>query len=91
MSMMKIAIAGAAALGVVLASAAANAEPVRAAAATPGVVSVKKAKVLRTAAPSARESRAVSGTDVGLGLLAGGLAGFGIYEATKSSNDSPAG
>lgn len=86
MSMFKIAMAGAATLGVVLAGTAANAEPVRASAATPGVVSVKKVKVLRTTAPAGRESREVSGTDIGLGLLAAGAAGFGIYEATKSDS-----
>jgi hypothetical protein len=90
MNMFKIAMAGAATLGVVLAGAAANAEPVRAAAATPGVVSVKKLKALRTTAPSGRESREVSGTDIGLGILAAGAAGFGLYEATKS-NDSNGG
>lgn len=88
MSIFKIAFAGAATLGVVLAGTAANAEPVRAAASTPGVVSVKKLKALRTAAPADRQSRAVSGTDVGIGLLAGGLVGFGIYEATKSSDSN---
>ena len=88
MSIFKIAFAGAATLGVVLAGTAANAEPVRAAAATPGVVSVKKFKVLRTSAPAKRESREVSGTDIGIGLLAAGAAGIGIYEATKG-NDSP--
>lgn len=86
MSMFKIAMAGAATLGVVLAGAAANAEPVRAAAATPGVVSVKKLRVLRTTAPASRESREISGTDIGLGLLAAGAAGFGLYEATKSDS-----
>ena len=89
MSMFKIAMAGAATLGVVLAGTAANAEPVRSSAATPGVVSVKKMKILRTTAPSDRASRAVSGTDIGLGILAAGGAGIGLYEATKS--DSPAG
>lgn len=87
MSMIKIAMASAAALGVVLASTAASAEPVRAAAATPGVVSVKKIKALRTTAPSTRESRELSGTDIGLGLLVAGAVGVGVYEATKS--DSP--
>jgi len=87
MSMFKIAMAGAATLGVVLAGTAANAEPVRAAAATPGVISVKKPKILRTTSPSSRESREVSGEDIGLGLLAAGAAGFGIYEATKSDSN----
>ncbi len=88
MSMFKIAIAGAATLGVVLAGTAANAEPVRAAAATPGVVSVKRLKAVRTTAPAKRESREVSGEDIGLGLLAGGAVGFAIYEATKSSDSN---
>lgn len=88
MSMLKIAMVGAATLSVVLAGAAANAEPVRAAAATPGVVSVKNFKAIRTTAPSKRASREVSGTDIGLGLLAGAAAGVGLYEATKPS-DSP--
>lgn len=88
MSMFKIAMVGAAALSVVFAGAAANAEPVRAAAATPGVVSVKKVKVLRTNAPSSRESREVTGTDVAIGLLGAGAVGFGVYEATKSSDSN---
>ncbi|MBY0392547.1 MAG: hypothetical protein K2Q27_04680 [Novosphingobium sp.] len=87
MSMLKIALAGSVAFGVILAGTAANAEPVRASAATPGVVSVKKIKALRTTAPVSRESREASGTDIGLGLLAAGVGGFAIYEATKS--DSP--
>ncbi len=90
MSMFKIAMAGAAALGIVLSGAAANAEPVRAAAATPGVVSVKKIKALRTTAPSSRGSREVSGTDIGIGVLAAGAAGVALYEVTKS-NDSNGG
>lgn len=88
MSMFKIAIAGAATLGVVLAGTAANAEPVRAAAATPGVVSAKKLKTLRTTAPASRESREVSGEDIGIGLLAAGAGGFALYEATKSSDSN---
>ncbi|MBU6393173.1 MAG: hypothetical protein KGQ75_01225 [Sphingomonadales bacterium] len=86
MSIFKIAFAGAAMLSMVLIGSAANAEPVRAGAAIPGVVSVKKFKMLRAAAPSKRESREGSGTDVGLGLLAAGIAGFGVYEATKSDS-----
>ncbi len=86
MNKFKIALASAATFGVLFAGAA-NAEPVRAVAATPGVVTVNKIKVLRTAAPSSRESRAVTGTDVGLGLLAAGVAGFGLYEATKSDSN----
>lgn len=88
MNMFKIAMVGAATLGVVLAGAA-NAEPIRAATATPGVVSIHKYKMARTAAPSSRESRAVSGTDFLIGGFAAGAAGVGLYEATKS--DSPAG
>lgn len=87
MSIFKTAMVGAAALGVVLAGTVANAEPVRSGTATLGVVSVKKAKVLRTVAPASRGSREVSSTDIGLGVLAGVAGGFGIYEATKS--DSP--
>lgn len=89
MSMFKIVMVGTATLGVVLSGTAANAESVRSGAATPGVVSVKKLKMLRTSAPAGRASRDVSGTDVGLGLLAAGAAGLALYEATKS--DSPAG
>lgn len=88
MSMIKIAMASAAALGVALAGTAASAEPVRAAAATPGVVSVKKIKALRTTAPSTRESRELSGTDIGLGLLVAGAVGVGVYEATKSTDSN---
>lgn len=88
MSMFKISMVGAAALSVALAGTAANAEAVRASAATPGVVSVKNMKVLRTTAPAKRESREVTGTDIGLGLLAAGAAGVGIYEATKSSDSN---
>ncbi|WP_156309848.1 hypothetical protein [Novosphingobium sp. AAP93] len=86
--MFKIAIAGAATLGVVFASSTACAETVRAGAATPGVISVKKTKVRRTTASSGRESREVSGTDVGLGILAAGIIGVGVYEATKSSDSN---
>lgn len=86
MSMIKIAMAAAASLGVVLAGSAANAEPVRAAATTPGVIVVKKLKPLRTTAPASRLSREVSGTDIGLGLLAGAAVGVGVYEATKSDS-----
>ncbi|WP_298190267.1 hypothetical protein [Novosphingobium sp.] len=88
MSMFKIAMAGAATLGVVFASTAANAETIRAGAATPGVVSVKKTKVIRTAAPASRESREVTGTDIGIGVLAAGAFGFGLYEATKSGDSN---
>ncbi|GEN99650.1 hypothetical protein NSE01_14830 [Novosphingobium sediminis] len=88
MSMIKMAMASAAALGVVMAGTAASAEPVRAAAATPGVVSVKKIKTSRTTAPSARESRELSGTDIGLGLLVAGAVGVGVYEATKSTDSN---
>lgn len=88
MSIFKITMAGAATLGVVLASSTAYAETVRASAATPGVVSVKKTKVLRTAAPAGRVSREVSGTDIGLGLLAAGAVGVGVYEVTKSSDSN---
>ena len=59
MNMIKLAMTGAASLGLVLAGTAANAEQIRSSAATPGVVSVKKIKLLRTAAPAGRESRAV--------------------------------
>lgn len=88
MNMIKLAMTGAASLGLVLAGTAANAEQIRAATATPGVVSVKKAKLLRTAAPAGRESRAVEGTDVVIGLLAAGGAGTALYFATKG-DDSP--
>lgn len=88
MSIFKIAFAGAATLGVVLAGTAANAEPVRAAAATPGVVSAKKVKVLRTSAPARRESRETSGTDIALSIGAAGAAGVALYEITKG-DDSP--
>ena len=87
MNMIKIAMTGAASLGLVIAGTAANAEQVRSGAATPGVVSVKKAKLQRTVAPAARESRAASGSDIGLGLLAAGVAGTGAYLATKSDSD----
>lgn len=88
MSMFKIAMASAATLGVVLAGTAASAEPIRAAAATPGVVSVKKIKVLRTTAPAARESRELNGTDAAIGLGAAGAGGLALYFATKSNDSS---
>jgi hypothetical protein len=88
MNMIKIAMTGAAALGLALAGTAANAEQIRASAATPGVVSVKKAKLLRTAAPAGRESRAVEGTDIVIGLFAAAGGGFAAYEITKA-DDSP--
>jgi hypothetical protein len=88
MNMIKIAMTASASLGLILAGTAANAEQVRSSAATPGVVSVKKAKLARTAAPAARESRAVEGTDVVIGVVAAAAAGFAVYEITKS-DDSP--
>jgi hypothetical protein len=88
MNMIKIAMTATASLGLVLAGTAANAEQVRSSAATPGVVSVKKAKLARTTAPAARESRAVEGTDIVIGVVAAAGAGFAAYEITKS-DDSP--
>lgn len=87
MNMIKIAMTGAASLGLVLAGTSANAEQVRSGAATPGVVSVKKIKVKRTAAPVARESRGASGADVGVGILAAGVGGAGAYLATKGDSN----
>jgi hypothetical protein len=89
MSMFKIAMATAATLGVVLAGTAANAEQVRAAAATPGVVSVKKIKILRTVAPATRASHEVDGTDVALTVAAAAGAGGALYLVTR--NDSNGG
>ncbi|KUR73681.1 hypothetical protein AQZ52_01555 [Novosphingobium fuchskuhlense] len=86
MSLFKIALASAATICVAFAGTAANAEPVRAAAATPGVISVKKVKAVRTTAPVSRESREVSGADIGLSILAAGAGGFALYEATKSDS-----
>ena len=90
MNMKKIALASAASLGLVLAGTAANAEPVRAAAATPGVVSVKKLKVVRTAAPKGRESLAAASTAVVVGGVAG-VAGVAGIVAASSSDDSTGG
>lgn len=90
MNMIKVALAGAATLGLVLASTA-NAAPTRSGSALPLNTTVKKLKLTRTVAPSSREAKAVEGADVGLGLLAGAAAGFALYEATKGGDDSPAG
>lgn len=87
MHALKITFASAAALGLALASTA-NAAPARSASALPTAI-VLKQKLTRTVAPAKRASKAVTGTDVGIGILAAGLAGFAGYELTKP--DSPAG
>jgi hypothetical protein len=88
MNMIKIALTGATLLGLVVAGTAAKAEQIRSGAALPGVVSAKKIKVQRTAAPAQRESRSASGTDIGLGILAAGAGGAGGYFATRGNGDS---
>lgn len=89
MNLLKIALVGTAAIGLVLAGTA-SAAPTRSGAAIPSSSTLKKVRLMRTVAPSTRESKAVAGTDVAIGLLAAGAAGFGLYEATKG-DDSPAG
>ena len=97
MSMFKNAMAGAAALGMVLASTAASAETVRASAALPGVVSVKKNKIARTSAPTSRESNAVvTYSTYALALTAAAAAGVATWLITRNNDgsasfDSPAG
>ena len=90
MSYSKTFLSGAVALGVSFTGTVANAEPVAARTATPGVVSVKAIKLARTVAPATRGSRAVETTDILIGLGAAGLAGVAAYEASKG-NDSPGG
>lgn len=90
MNTLNRALACVAAVGLVLVGTAANAEAVRSAAATPGVVSAKAIKLKRVAAPAGREARAVEGTDVIVGAGAAGAAGLGLYLATKD-DDSPGG
>ena len=90
MSTFRIAMFGAALLGVVVAGTAANAEPVRAAAAFPGVVSVKKIHVSRMVAPSSRESKAKADTtDIIIGAGAGGAAGLGGYLLFRPDRPAP--
>lgn len=88
MSIFKTAIVGAAALSMVLTGTSAIAKSSRVAAPAVSSVTAKKLKLLRSVAPSSRQSREVSGTDVGIGLLAATAAGVGLYFATKG-DDSP--
>ena len=90
MNKFKTALAGAAAIGLILAGAA-NAEPIRANTTLPSNTLVKKSKIVRSSAPAKREARAIGGTSIALGLLVAGAAGVGIYEATKSDDDSTGG
>ena len=100
MSSFKSVLACAASLAVVFAGTAANAESVRAGSSFPGVVSVKHAKLARTAAPDTRGSHAVIGTfdteDLALAFAASVAGGVGFYYITRSDgkfnvNDSTGG
>lgn len=95
MTTFKTILSSAAALGLVLAGTAANAEAIRSGAATPGVVSVKKAKLVRTAAPAKKESKALVG-NFPIAVAAAMVAGGGLYFIAKDDGtadvfDSPAG
>jgi hypothetical protein len=88
--MIKIAMVGAVSLAMVLASTAANAEPVRAAASMPVVVSAKKLKPLRKTAPASRESRAtVNPVPIVIGVLS--ATALGLSAAASAKEVSPAG
>lgn len=96
MNMIKTALSSTVALGIVLTGTAANAEAIRSGAATPGVVSTSKAKLLRTSAPAAGESKAriTEGSNLWTAALAAVLAGTAGYFLTRDDNgnqviDSP--
>lgn len=97
MNMFKTALSSAAALGMVLAGTAANAESIRSGAATTGVVSMNRAKLLRMTAPAGRESKAVIANDgstlwlTALAALAAGTAGYFLTRGSdgKVAIDSP--
>lgn len=87
----KTVLSSAAALSLVFVGTAANAEAIRSGAATPGVVSVKKAKVLRTAAPASRESKAIiknDGSTLWLSALAAVAAGTATYFITRDGDEA---
>lgn len=89
MSKFTNAMASAAALGLVFASTAASAEPVRASAALPGVVSVKKSKIIRSSAPAGEESNArrFYGADLAAAIGAAVAAGVGVYFIVRNDGD----
>ena len=94
MNMLKNALSSALALGLVFTGTAANAEAIRSGAATPGVVSVNKAKLIRTAAPAERESKAIitQGSTLWVAALAAVAAGTAFYFITRDGDtaiDSP--
>ena len=89
MTTFKTLMSSAAALSLVFVGTAAKAEAIRSGAATPGVVSVKKAKLARTTAPRKNESKGVSNAALGGGAAI--VAGLGIYLAVDGDDDSPAG
>lgn len=78
MNMIKTALSSAVALGIALSGTVANAEAIRSGAATPGVVSVNKAKLARTSAPAKDESKAYVG-NVPIAIAAAFAAGIGGY------------
>lgn len=85
MNLSKIALAGAAVLGLV-ASGAAQAASTRAGAALPAPAAKAK-KLSRTAAPAEGAANRLETTGIVLLTAGVGLAGVGIYEATK--DDTP--
>ncbi len=97
MNTFKLVLSSAAALSLVFAGTAANAEAIRSGAATPGVVSVKKTKLLRTTAPAANESKAIiktsDGSTLWLSALAAVAAGTALYfiaeDGEEAVDDSP--
>lgn len=88
MSIMKTAMVGTAALGLVLVSTAASAQDVRSGASIPGVVSVKKIKLARTVAPVSRKESSAADGNVVVGVVAGAAAIGGIVIAV-GGGDSP--
>ena len=80
--MIKTALSSAVALGIALSGTAANAEAIRSGAATPGVVSVNKAKLTRTSAPAKDESKAYVG-NVPIAAAAAAAAAVGGYFIAK--------
>lgn len=94
MNTFKTALRSAVALGLVLTGTAANAEAIRSGAATPGVVSVNKSKLVRTAAPADKESKAIitQGSTLwiaALAAVAAGVAAYVIADDGSQAIDSP--
>ena len=89
MNIIKLVVTGTAALGMIFAGTAANAEAVRSSASMPGVVGAKKIgpKTKRTVAPTEGESNVTSYASYGLAVLAAIAAGYAVYEIVDDGNN----